>query len=113
VMSWVIINILEKTAVLKTRFISIVVSVFLVSSAYAQENSDIQDIPLEKTKKSAAQQKKVRLNFENELVNSKSEKPEIESIFQGTNFNYKKMIKLRQNFIPEAERGQEMFNASY
>ncbi len=112
-MNLVIINISEKTAVLKTKLILIMIGIFLASISFAQENPDIQDIPLEKAKKSAAQQKKVRLNFENELVNSKSEKPEIESIFQGTNFNYKKMIKLRQNFIPEAERGQEMFNASY
>jgi hypothetical protein len=85
----------------------------LALSGRAQENSDVQDIPLEAAKKNPGQQKKVRLNFENELVNSKAEKPEIESIFQGTNFNYKKMIKLRQNFVPEAERGQELFNASY
>jgi len=47
------------------------------------------------------------LNFEDELVEGKNTKPELFYLLQQKNFNYKRLIKLRENFIPEAKRSFE------
>lgn len=51
--------------------------------------------------------KKATLNFEDELVEGASEKPELFYIFQKKSFNYGKLIKLRENFIPEMRNTTE------
>lgn len=51
--------------------------------------------------------KKATLNFEDELVEGSSEKPELFYIFQKKSFNYGKLIKLRENFIPEMRNTTE------
>jgi hypothetical protein len=48
-----------------------------------------------------------KLNFEDELVEGSTQKPELFYLFQKKNFNYKRLIKLRQNFIPEMRRNSE------
>ena len=52
-------------------------------------------------------QKKTSLSFEDELVEGAAQKPDISYIFQKKNFNYKRLIKLRENFIPEMRRTSE------
>jgi len=52
-------------------------------------------------------EKKQTLNFEDELVEGSAQKPELLYLFQKKNFNYKKLIKLRENFIPEMRRTSE------
>lgn len=47
------------------------------------------------------------LNFEDELVEGKNTKPELFYLLQKKNFNYKRLIKLRENFIPESKRSFE------
>ncbi len=51
--------------------------------------------------------KKTSLSFEDELVEGAAQKPDISYIFQKKNFNYKRLIKLRENFIPEMRRTSE------
>lgn len=51
--------------------------------------------------------KKATLNFEDELVEGSSSKPELFYLFQKKNFNYKRLLKLRENFIPEMKRTSE------
>lgn len=54
--------------------------------------------------------KKVVVNFENgELVDGANPSPEVEFIFERANFNYKRLIRLREHFIPEANSGREGF----
>lgn len=47
------------------------------------------------------------ISFEDELVEGSTQKPELFYLFQKKNFNYKRLIKLRENFIPEAQRSIE------
>jgi hypothetical protein len=46
-------------------------------------------------------ERKATLNFEDELVEGATSKPELFYLFQKKNFNYKRLIKLRENFLPE------------
>jgi hypothetical protein len=60
--------------------------------------------------KKAVKSKRLMLNFEDELVRGSNEEPSIESIFARDEFNFKKMIKIRQNFIPEAQQATEVMH---
>lgn len=51
--------------------------------------------------------KKATLSFEDELVEGSTQKPELFYLFQKKNFNYKRLIKLRENFLPEMRRTTE------
>ncbi|MBX3040064.1 MAG: hypothetical protein KF789_05070 [Bdellovibrionaceae bacterium] len=51
--------------------------------------------------------RKTTLNFEDELVEGSTQKPELFYLFQKKNFNYKRLIKLRENFLPEMRRTSE------
>lgn len=51
--------------------------------------------------------KKATLNFEDELVEGTTQKPELFYLFQKKNFNYKRLIKLRENFLPELRNNAE------
>ena len=51
--------------------------------------------------------RKQSISFEDELVEGSTQKPELFYLFQKKNFNYKRLIKLRENFIPEARRTTE------
>jgi hypothetical protein len=57
--------------------------------------------------KSAAAPKTEVLNFEDELVEGQNAKPELFYLLQQKNFNYKRLIRLRENFIPETKRSFE------
>lgn len=51
--------------------------------------------------------KKQTLSFEDELVEGKTDKPELFYLFQKKNFNYKRLIRLRENFLPEMRKTSE------
>ena len=51
--------------------------------------------------------RKQSLSFEDELVEGSTQKPELFYLFQKKNFNYKRLIRLRENLIPEARRSAE------
>lgn len=55
----------------------------------------------------AKKERKATLNFEDELVEGGTQKPELFYLFQKKNFNYKRLIKLRENFLPEMRRTTE------
>lgn len=59
------------------------------------------------TTKNTTVQRKAVLNFEDELVEGGTQKPELFYLFQKKNFNYKRLIKLRENFLPEQRRTAE------
>lgn len=52
-------------------------------------------------------ERKTTINFEDELVQGTTSKPELFYLFQRKNFNYKRLIKLRENFIPEMRNNTE------
>lgn len=55
----------------------------------------------------AKKEKKTNLNFEDELVEGQTSKPELFYLFQKKNFNYKRLIRLRENFLPEMRKTSE------
>lgn len=59
------------------------------------------------TTKNTLVQRKATLSFEDELVEGGTQKPELFYLFQKKNFNYKRLIKLRENFLPEQRRTAE------
>lgn len=75
----------------RTIFLTIL---FSVSFAWAQE--------AEKPK-----ERRATLNFEDELVEGSTQKPELFYLFQKKNFNYRRLIKLRENFLPEMRKTTE------
>ncbi len=52
-------------------------------------------------------EKRQSLSFEDELVEGSTQKPELFYLFQKKNFNYKRLIKLRENFLPEMRKTSE------
>ena len=50
---------------------------------------------------------KTTLSFEDELVEGGTQKPELFYLFQKKNFNYKRLIRLRENFLPEMRKTSE------
>lgn len=45
--------------------------------------------------------KRANIDFEDELVEGSAQKPELFYLLQKKRFNYKRLIKLREDFIPE------------
>lgn len=88
-----------------------------LSSAFAQTEQTVQTTQTTQTVQSGstatsvaqpARQETVQsLNFEDELVEGTAQKPEFFYLFQQKNFNYKRLIKLRENFLPEMQRTSE------
>lgn len=82
--------------------------VFLSTSAFAQDEEAAPAAPSSGAAKSRPKPTRTqKLNFEDELVEGATQKPELFYLFQKKNFNYKRLIKLRQNFIPEMRRTSE------
>ncbi len=48
-----------------------------------------------------------RIQFDDELVEGEVRKPELFYLLQKKQFNYKRLIKLRENFLPEMRRDAE------
>lgn len=64
---------------------------------YAQAQPQPQNTP----------EKRQSLSFEDELVEGATQKPELFFLFQKKNFNYKRLIRLRENFLPEMRQTSE------
>ncbi len=55
-------------------------------------------------KKKDEQKKTTTLDFEDELVEGEYKKPELFYLLQRKQFNFKRLIKLRKDFIPEMKQ---------
>lgn len=82
----------------------LIVTLLAALSANAQEaefsESDLQSID-------TSQYKKFNVKFDDEMIKGVTEKPELEYLFQRSDVNFKKLIRLRENFIPEVQRGKD------
>lgn len=89
---------MNNSSIVRTLIFCLAVSVLMLSSGplFAQEK-DKPDKP----------EKKQSLSFEDELVEGSTQKPELFYLFQKKNFNYKRLIKLRENFLPEMRKTSE------
>ncbi len=47
------------------------------------------------------ERRETRIDFEDELIQGDIKKPELFYLLQKKQFNYKRLIKLRDNFLPE------------
>lgn len=78
------------------KIILIVCLLFGVTvSAQQEERIDISGVRKNK--------KIIRINFKDDLVKGRQEAPEGSFFQTKKDFNYKKIIKIRENFIPEVE----------
>jgi len=81
----------------KTLILSLLFCFLFVSLSQAQDDST------EAPKK----EKKQTLSFEDELIEGGTQKPDLFLLFQKKNFNYNRLIKLRENFLPELRKSSE------
>lgn len=80
------------------KIIIIFVTLSLSHAAFAQ--SEAQSA-------SAKSARKQTLNFEDELVQGNAQKPDLFYLFQRKDMNQGRLIKLRQNFLPEMRKTTE------
>lgn len=78
-------------------------------TAHAAQNGEFSDSDLGSTGGASDKQKKINVKFGDELVKGQEEHPSMEYMFERKQFNFKKMIQLRENFIPEVEKGKDDF----
>lgn len=84
-----------------------IVNLNLGAPAHAQENDDSASQTV--TTKSATggpvkAKKQTKIDFEDELVEGELKKPELFYLLQKKQFNFKRLIKLREDFLPEMRR---------
>jgi hypothetical protein len=85
----------------------LIVCLFSALSLNAAENLDRQPAVSPK-----ADVRKQVLSFEDELIEGSTQKPELFYLFQKKNFNYKRLIRLRENFLPEMRKTSEEIQRS-
>lgn len=81
--------------------------VFFANAQTAPAPTNTNQPPTQQPPQPPKVEKKQSINFEDELVEGSAQKPEFFYLFQKKNFNYKRLIRLRENFIPEMRRTSE------
>ena len=89
-------------------FLFLTIIFYLPSFAEAQEESGGEVIKERKVKINKSGQR-VKIDFEDELVSGEKAKPDAQLIQSRKSSDFKKLIKLRENFIPEAKKGSKEF----
>ena len=51
--------------------------------------------------------KKTTIDFEDQLIEGSRQKPELFYLLQNKDFNYKRLIRLREDFLPELRKSSE------
>ncbi len=72
--------------------------------AFAQPLPTGQNTP---ATKSAGDKRKTSIDFEDELIQGEVKKPELFYLLQKKQFNFKRLIKLREDFLPEMRRSSQ------
>lgn len=81
-------------------FFATLIAVQLVSqTAVAQENSN--------TSAGKKGQKRTTINFEDQLIEGRTQKPELFVLLQNRMNNSRRLFKLRDNFLPEMRKTAE------
>ncbi len=55
----------------------------------------------------AQDKKRTTIDFEDQLVEGQARKPELFYLLQQRQFNFQRLIRLREDFLPEMERAAE------
>ncbi|MES2855105.1 MAG: hypothetical protein V4692_04540 [Bdellovibrionota bacterium] len=82
--------------------VALLVTTFAMPMAFAQT--------AEKKTTTSSQNKRTTVNFEDQLVEGQTQKPELFYLLQQRNNNFKRLIKLRENFLPEMRKTSEEMN---
>ncbi len=92
-----------------SKFLKLLTVLFVLVCAfdYANAQSANGTSTTTTTTTTAKKERKAKLNFEDELIEGSTQKPDLFYLFQKKNFNYKRLIKLRENFLPEMRRTTE------
>ena len=82
-------------------FISIAIATTcsLVTPVFAQDKAA--------AKKTSGSKKSTTIDFEDQLVEGAAAKPELFYLMQKRQFNYKRLIRLRDDFVPEMRKTSE------
>ena len=81
----------------------VVFATLFFSLGHAVKAEDEKPPKSEKGAKSG-EKKQTNINFEDELVEGELKKPELFYLLQKKQFNFKRLIKLREDFLPEMRR---------
>lgn len=92
--------------IMRYKYILLVVQM-VCSFAFAQTTTTTTTTTSNSAQRSSKQPRKQTLNFEDELIEGNVSKPDLFYLFQKKNFNYKRLIKLRENFLPEMRKTSE------
>ena len=87
-------------------FIIGLLAAFGVELAFAQ-NKPPTAPPTSAQAAKAASSKRTSINFEDQLVEGQTQKPELFYLLQQRNNNFKRLIRLRENFLPEMRKTSE------
>ena len=60
-------------------------------------------IAVAQSKKKGKPKKRTTINFEDQLIKGEKQMPDLLYMLQKKKFNYKRLIRLREDFIPEME----------
>lgn len=94
----------------RIRYVSYALILTILSGlpVYAQTGAaPTAQAPNAQASTKAPSTKKQVINFEDELIEGSVDKPDLFYLFQKKNFNYKRLIRLRENFLPEIRRSSE------
>jgi hypothetical protein len=76
----------------------------LGATAHADGEKAAQAAPKAAAAAKSGDKKKTNIDFEDELVEGELKKPELFYLLQKKQFNFKRLIKLREDFLPEMRR---------
>lgn len=85
-----------------SRVLSVLIGLLVtvvVENSFAQSGSS--------TSSNKAQSRRTSINFEDQLVEGQVQKPELFYLLQQRNNNFKRLIRLRENFLPEMRKASE------
>ena len=78
-----------------------------VDIVFAQQRQNPAPAPANTSAGAKKKGKEHTLSFEDELVEGANAKPELFYLFQKKKFHYKRLIKVRENFLPEMKKTSE------
>jgi hypothetical protein len=86
-----------------SKFLTLTFFVIFLLSVSAQ-NVVAQEAPAGGKAPAPKDKKSTKIDFEDELVEGELKKPELFYLLQKKQFNFKRLIRLREDFLPEMRR---------
>ncbi|HND85967.1 MAG TPA: hypothetical protein PLU50_09180 [Pseudobdellovibrionaceae bacterium] len=83
------------------------VTIFVLASIFCSPGAAQTTVQTKDTSDQTTQKRKTILNFEDELVEGDAPKGDLFYLMQQKNYNFSRLIKLREHFLPEMRRTSE------